>query len=227
MQATLSQQVSAPKTVEPLDLEEAANTEGEAQGAGQHPMVTPALRLLSDLADLKNGVMPQKQFYFLRSDAQEIHGLQDWPAAEWQQHMEAHAPSARRVIETLFGGGLNCDDFEAASHAIRRQLGEPMRHAQWEAVIAFQNEVLNYEHRQEKEAMLHYMSPQLLSRYLFDLHFPLGVEQRIIEERHRFALAHSGDHRQQHEDNYAVACGVYLLMLSGIGFALIFLISDL
>ena len=100
----------------------------------------------------------------------------------------------------------------------------PMTMTQWKQVIVFQNEVLNFRHNQEKEAVIHYMSPSLLSNMMFENQFPLGVEEKVMREKYRFAVRHSGLHSVKHRQNTAISCAVYAFMVGGIMMFFIYMI---
>lgn len=156
---------------------------------------------------------PMEQFYFLRPDAQEVHGLQDWNSAEWAAHMKRHPVSARALLAALMGAEAG-DNFDDEAHAVRSKLSAAMTMTQWRLVITFQNECLNFADNQEQEAVLHYMTPSLLSNMLFDAQvslrpagrgsashavaslvathppvppcaaqFPLGVEEKVMRDK--------------------------------------------
>ena len=99
--------------------------------------------------------------------------------------------------------------------------------SQWKLVHGFQNSVLNFEHLQEKEAVLHYMNPTLLSNHLFDREFPLGVEEGLMRNKEEFAIAHSGLYRVQHRQNRTITFFVYAGMISGILAFFIYLIRNM
>ena len=148
---------------------------------------------------LRAAVEPLKQFYFLRTDAQIVHGLQDWSTAEWRESLRRHPTAGQVLVRNLLGRQLafvnTQTGFETESLAIRGMLREPLTMAQWRHILSFQNEVLNSHHRDEAEPLLHYMHPSLLSTMIFDREFPLGVEDSVMADKLRFAIQHSGLHR--------------------------------
>ena len=99
------------------------------------------------------------------------------------------------------------------SDAIRAKLNEPMTLREWRAVCAFQNGVLNAVHEEDAPGALYYMDPAILSNHLFDREFPLGVEDRVMRDKWRHAIHHSGLSRVVHTENTVVSCAIYLVML--------------
>ena len=76
---------------------------------------------VGDLATVRQDFEPMEQFYFLRADAQEIHGLQDWSTAEWATHMQNHPMRARTLLAGLLGA-MASDNLELEASAIRSRL---------------------------------------------------------------------------------------------------------
>ena len=103
-----------------------------------------------------------------------------------------HGRTPTRSVR-LGGVGGYCHVRPVQADGIKQKLSESLVMSQWHAVWNFQNEALN-AHMNEK-AILHYMTPDILSNMVFDREFPLGVEERIIRERQRYAIQHSGLHQ--------------------------------
>ena len=178
-----------------------------------------ARSVLSDLSRLHQDMEPIEQFYSLRADARMTHGLQYWDARSWQEHMLQDTQSAYALVADLLGTAMASsaseDNFASASRAIHIRLTEPMRLSEWEKVLTFQNSVFNNEGKSETAASLHYMSPTLLSTYMFDQEYPLGVEQSVLRDRHAFAIQHSGQRSTAHRKNIIHTIMVYAMVLGG------------
>ncbi len=176
-----------------------------------------------DMSRVREDIRPMEQFYFLRPDAQQVHGLQDWSTAEWAANMKRCPTSAKALLAALMGAEAG-ENFDEEAHAVRTKLSTAMTMNQWKLIIAFQNEVLNYDYTQEQEAVLHYMSPPLLSNMLFEAQFPLGVEEKVMRDKYSFAVRNSGLHSVQHRTNTFISCAVYTAMVGGIMAFFVYLI---
>ncbi len=64
------------------------------------------------------------------------------------------------------------------------------------------------------------MESDILSNYVFNREFPLGVEERLVQDRWAFAIENSGLHVVRHKGNALVTMAVYLAML-GVALAAI------
>ena len=190
-----------------------------------HPRAAPALRmgatkrhmklLKDDMGTVKGAVEARRQFYFLRKDAHRVYGLQDWTSTAWESALAKHPERAAELRQEL----SIADDVAATlsvrelSEAVRERLSDPMTIRQWRAVCIFQNAVLNAVHEEDASGALYYMEPSILSNHLFDREFPLGVEDRIMRDKWRHAITHSGLSRVQHQNNAVVSCAIYSTML--------------
>ena len=179
--------------------------------------VRTAKVVLQDFLRIRGDVEPIEQFYSLRPDARMTHGLQYWSASEWRSHMQAHRLSATELITGLLGSEHGSEDgFESASREMEAKLSQPMHLSEWKRVIAFQNAVLNHESERETAGELHYMSPALLSTMMFDQEYPLGIEESVLRERHKFAITHSGQRSRYHRNNVVISCLIYTLVVGGL-----------
>ena len=181
-----------------------------AKRAGDHMKV-----LGDDVGKVKGAIKAKRQFYFLRTDAHRVYGLQDWPSSTWEKHVRNHQERGKQLARELSlpydaGGGYTVSGL---SDAIRAKLNEPMTLREWRAVCAFQNGVLNAVHEEDAPGALYYMDPAILSNHLFDREFPLGVEDRVMRDKWRHAIHHSGLSRVVHTENTVVSCAIYLVML--------------
>ena len=175
-----------------------------------------------DLRKVGEAVEPLEQFYFLRADASEVHGLKDWSSAQWAEALASNLDQARDLVAELVPGRPQLEkprslsEWEEAASALRSQLSLPLTLAQWKLVLGFQNWVLNKGHHQEEEAQIYYMSSDLLSNCVFDREFPLGVEERVMRDKWRFAITHSGLRRVQHSTNSVISCLLYTFMIAAV-----------
>ena len=172
-----------------------------------------------DFTQLQQALEPMEQFYFMRNDARPIHGLQNWDLRKWTEALTLLPHGAALLSTALQIPSPACDtaerasivsgDFEPLSLSVKEKLTESLTMTQWQAVWTFQNEFLNHE---LATGAVNYMTPSLLSNMVFDREFPLGVEDRVIRERHHYAIQHSGLHRVGHRSNYAITCLLYSTM---------------
>lgn len=162
--------MAAEASVNAIELR-AANAEAPvaAPPAIRAVSSNPVVRVVTCTRKWKSKVLqPQRQFYFLRPDTQEVNGLQDWSVAGWTHNLSAHPASAKKLVGALIGSQQANAPARQMAALIRAKLSEPLTDAQWRQVVAFQNEVINNEHSTEKAAAMHYMNPSLLSNMIFD-----------------------------------------------------------
>jgi len=188
-------------------------------------------QVAADTANLREALQTMSQFYYMRKDAQPVHGLQDWTERSWADHLaadpEAGAALAKQLLtqsqmsDGAASAAANDDilaNMEKLAKELKQRLGEPLAAHEWRLVVEFQNRVLNQFHEEENSAKLHYLSPPLLSNMLFDREFPLGVEQSVLRDKYKFAVRHSGLHDVKHKANSAVTAVVY----ASLGFCTLF-----
>ena len=63
----------------------------------------PIKKTFTDLRRIGTAIEPMEQFYFLRPDAAEVHGLQDWTAEGWTENLRAHPALAKQFVADLLG----------------------------------------------------------------------------------------------------------------------------
>ena len=148
-----------------------------------HPVHT----ILQDrgAADLRTALTSLQQFYYLRSDAHQLYGLQDWTEAKWADSIAAHPVEAADLLKAVVPQHQQPEagNHKHAAMLIKAKLGDPLSSAKWRAVCEFQNRALNVAHARDEEARVNYLSSTLLSNMLFDREFPLGVEERVMREK--------------------------------------------
>ena len=147
----------------------------------------------------------QRQFYFMRSDCQPVHGLRDWTQDEWRCWL-ARFPRlgddlARGLLRWREGEAEDVGP-EACAIAIKIKMNQSLTYSDWHLISVFQNRALTAGFG-DGDGAIHYFESDLLSNYIFDREFPLGVEERILQDRHRFAINHSGVHRIEHRQSKA------------------------
>ena len=150
-------------------------------------------QVTEDLAKVKEAVETLQTFYFMRTDAECVHGLQDWTEAMWAEAVAAHPEHAAPVVEGLLSvDEARSRDSHALASAIRQRLGSAALSArEWGLVLKFQNVVLNHgHHHDDSPAAIHYLAPPLLSNVLFNREFPLGIEGSVMRQRYAFAVRH-------------------------------------
>ncbi|EOD19478.1 hypothetical protein EMIHUDRAFT_310645 [Emiliania huxleyi CCMP1516] len=145
----------------------------------------------------------QRQFYFMRSDCQPVHGLRDWTQDEWRCWL-ARFPRlgddlARGLLRWREGEAEDVGP-EACAIAIKIKMNQSLTYSDWHLISVFQNRALNAGFG-DGDGAIHYFESDLLSNYIFDREFPLG--ERILQDRHRFAINHSGVHRIEHRQSKA------------------------
>ena len=158
-----------------------------------------------DMKHLKDAVETLQQFFFMNKESHAVYGLQDWSEKMWSESIESFPTGAKILAEQLLlkGDGADGD----MPQLLKQRLGEPLSAREWRFVVEFQNRVLNQE--QTHEAMIHYLSPPLLSNMLFNREFPLGIEGRVMRDKYRFAVRHSGLHDVKHKTSSATTLLVY------------------
>lgn len=163
-----------------------------------------------DVKHLREAVERMQQFYFMRSNAHAVHGLQDWTLKVWIESLTAFPEETSNLARGLGMAGLiDNGEVQALAEALKQRLGGPMTAKDWRLVVEFQNKTLNHEHSQDEAAIVHYLSPALLSNHLFDREFPLGIEGRVLRNKYGFAVRHSGLYDVKHRANSAVTVAVY------------------
>ena len=173
-------------------------------------------RVGNEIVHIPEKLEPMGQFFFLRADAQPVYGLRDWTEAEWEVAIEEYPEKAHRLVNDLRSTGRNSfvPDAGAAgeARAIKERLGDALTMTEWKLIVEFQNWCTNHKHHQEQEAEIHYLDQDLLANYLFRREFPLGVEDGVLRERWKFAVANSGLNTIRHKESSVVTISVYLAM---------------
>ena len=213
------------------------NKSGEASASSPVPQrsreKTPAqaaaAKFYDDATHLSEAAESRKQFFFLRSDSNAIHSLKDWSEKQWRDKLVAESlkKEARVLLKALFGAdegarllSATSGDVDDAAKLIKQRIGTDLPLSEWRAIITFQNHALNEHHLDEEEGLVGYMESDLLSNYVFNREFPLGVEERLVQDRWAFAIENSGLHVVRHKGNALVTMAVYLAML-GVALAAI------
>ena len=213
------------------------NKSGEASASSPVPQrsreKTPAqaaaAKFYDDATHLSEAAESRKQFFFLRSDSNAIHSLKDWSEKQWRDKLVAESlkKEAKVLLKALFGAdegarllSATSGDVDDAAKLIKQRIGTDLPLSEWRAIITFQNHALNEHHLDEEEGLVGYMESDLLSNYVFNREFPLGVEERLVQDRWAFAIENSGLHVVRHKGNALVTMAVYLAML-GVALAAI------
>ena len=181
-------------------------------------------QVTDDVKHLREAVERMQHFYFMRSDAHAVHGLQDWTVKVWAEALAAFPEEAATLAAGLGMDGRGDGEVQDMAEALKQRLGGAMSAKQWRLIVEFQNRSLNHEHSQEGEALVHYLSPNLLANHIFNREFPLGIEGRVLRDKYGFAVRHSGLYDVKHRANSAVTIAVYgsLLACSVAFFAYLF-----
>ena len=129
----------------------------------------------------------------------------------------------------------------AAAHRVRARMLEPLEGADWELVCRFQNFVTraaatatghaplnrglsSLDAPAEGQARRAYLDAPLFWNYMLARDFPLGVDERLVEQPWEFAVAQSGAREVGHRRNSVVSLLVILSMLALFVFAMFYLL---
>ena len=127
------------------------------------------------------------QFLFLRADSQPVVGLQDWSTSQWAKQLNSHMDQANELVKHILGPeyktGTHGSRSNALARAIKEKLHDPLPASVWKEVIEFQNVCLNVHHSEEQEALTYYMNDGVLAFSVFRRDFPLGVDERVMENK--------------------------------------------
>lgn len=172
-------------------------------------------RVINDAVDINRALRSKSRFHYMASDSVCVHGLRDWNLSEWQAHLERHPEAARQFLaEFLPGHDASADgSWAEAARLCKARLDLALEAREWDAVVRFQNLISQREGAREGHTA-QYLEPSLLWNFAFNRDFPLGLEERLVEEPWRFAVDHSGVREVGHRKNSAVSLGVYLAMFA-------------
>ena len=204
-----------------IEIEEPSSA-SRAKGVRRH-FTQPSRRLRNLTRRVGNEIvhMPEKlepmgQFFFMRADAQPVRGLRDWTEAEWEAALEEYPVVGVRLVNdlrALGGSSFTPEPGPAAeARAIKERVSDALTMSEWAKIVEFQNSCLNQKFQSEQAVQIHYLDANLLSNYVFKRDFPLGVEDGVLRDRWKFAVAHSGLNTVRHLDSSIVSVSVYAAM---------------
>ena len=177
-----------------------------------------------DLLELPEALANQFEFLFLNSDSHPVHGMQDWSSAEWATQIARNPELAAELTRSVLGPDIIGQPAELA-RLIKKRLSMPLPRAAWMAVIVFQNASMNAQHEADASAGSFYISSAVLSTAMYRRDFPLGIDDQVMASRFVFAMENSGLSQIRHKQNRVVSCLLFLFILGGALFVVVYLLS--
>ena len=147
---------------------------------------------------------------FLRSDSQPMYGLQDWSTTDWQDALMMDDESAR-IFCADFVPEKDWSDKSSLAMAIREKIDKPLEGFHTLSIAEFQNKHMNRMRNMDKGAKTRYPHPSLLSNAIFNREFPLGMEEKCMQDV-TFAVEFSGLGEISHERSIRTTIVVYSSM---------------